>query len=118
VDVSLAELLRQAHVDWHGVRRGEPDLSPSSHSLALTVWGRSVALHLIFNAFWEPLAFELPAPGPGTGLEVWRRIVDTGFDSPEDFIVFGEAPAIDGPDYNAGPRSVAILAARRPEGVA
>jgi glycogen operon protein len=115
-DVSLSELLLRARVEWHGVRLGQPDLSASSHSLALTVWGRSVALHLIFNAFWEPLAFELPPSG--SGLDPWRRIVDTGLDGPDDFRPFVDAPSIAGPDYAAGPRSVAVLAARRQETVA
>jgi glycogen operon protein len=115
-DVSLSELLLRARVDWHGVRLGQPDLSASSHSLALTVWGRSVALHLILNAFWEPLAFELPPSG--SGLDLWRRIVDTGLDGPDDFRPFVDAPSIAGPEYAAGPRSVAVLAARRQEPVA
>jgi glycogen operon protein len=119
-DVSLSELLLRARVDWHGVRLGQPDLSASSHSLAMTVWGRSVALHLIFNAFWEPLTFELPPSGfaSASGLDAWRRIVDTGLDGPDDFRPFVDAPSIAGSDYAAGPRSVAVLAARRQEAVA
>jgi glycogen operon protein len=119
-DVSLSELLLRARVDWHGVRLGQPDLSASSHSLAMTVWGRSVALHLIFNAFWEPLTFELPPSGfaSASGLDAWRRIVDTGLDGPDDFRPFVDAPSIAGSDYAAGPRSVVVLAARRQEAVA
>jgi glycogen operon protein len=112
-DVSLSELLRRARVDWHGVRLGQPDLGQSSHSLALTIWGRSVALHLILNAFWEPLAFALPPLE--LGLDAWRRIVDTGLDSPDDFTALGDATQVDGARYSAGPRSVAVLAARRLE---
>jgi isoamylase len=112
-DISLSELLDRARVDWHGVHLGRPDLSESSHSLALTIWGRSVALHVILNSFWEPLSFELPPAESGLG--AWRRIVDTGLDSPDDFTAFGDATEVDGPEYAAGPRSVAVLAARRLE---
>ena len=62
--LSLNELLRRAEIDWHGVRLGRPDWSDSSHSLALTVRPRQrqipLWLHVMFNAYWEALDFELP----------------------------------------------------------
>jgi pullulanase/glycogen debranching enzyme len=36
--LSLNELLRRGEIEVHGVRLRKPDLSPSSHSLAVTVW--------------------------------------------------------------------------------
>jgi glycogen operon protein len=55
---SLNELLLDANVEPHGVRLNKPDLSPESHSLAVTVRGsgRVAPFHAIFNAYWEPLA--------------------------------------------------------------
>jgi glycogen operon protein len=114
-DVTLTELLEHAPVDWHGVHLGQPDTSESSRSLALTIRGRSVALHLILNAFWESLDFEIP-PADGE-LEGWRRVIDTSLRSPDDFRALAEAPAVEGATYPAGPRSVAVLAARRLEAV-
>jgi glycogen operon protein len=63
--LSLNELLREADVQPHGVRLHEPDLRPQSHSIAVTVRGRGPAalVHVMCNAYWEPLTFELPASG-------------------------------------------------------
>ena len=50
--------------------------------MALTLRAGPGALHIIFNAYWEPLDFELPELD-GT-LDGWRRIVDTTLDAPHD----------------------------------
>ena len=53
------------------------------------------ALHLIFNAYWEPLDFELPPPAPTP--RGWRRVIDTSLASPDDIAVdIAEADAVDG----------------------
>ena len=74
IDVTLLELLGNgAHrLAWRGADR--PDRSDDSRSLAVTISGRSVALHIISNAYWEPLDFALPLPADGTA---WQRILDT-----------------------------------------
>jgi glycogen operon protein len=61
--------------------------------------------HLILNAFWEPLEFELPAGYGGP----WRRWVDTALDPPNDIVPWRTAPSIPGSTYLAGPRSVVSL---------
>src|SRR4029450_11633553 len=83
--VSLNALLQQAEIHAHGVRLNEPDLSPDSHSLAFTVRNRrhAVMFHVMFNAYWEPLTFELPHPGPALGT-YWRRWIDTSRDASDD----------------------------------
>ena len=70
----LREFLAQARIEWHGVRLDAPDWSDESRSLAVcfTARGRSGRIYAAFNAYWEPLEFELPAAPRG-----WRRLVDT-----------------------------------------
>ena len=53
-----------------------------SHSIALTVEMRDegVTLHLIANAYWEALDFELPQIGRER--VSWRRWINTGLASP------------------------------------
>ena len=109
-DLSLSALLRTSPLVWSGIRYGQPDLGGDSRSLALTIWGHRVVVHLIFNAFWGALEFELP-PGP----RGWRRIVDTTLESPDDFTEAAAAPIIESGAYLAGPRSVVVLASP-PEG--
>jgi isoamylase len=112
--VGLVDLLRNAEVEWHGVRLGAPDLSDESHSVALTAHADAGSIHLIFNAFWDELVFELPAPR--AGLERWRRIVDTSLDPPDDIVAdIDEARTCDGA-YRAAARSVVVLVARSAQG--
>ena len=106
--LSLTELLRDATTAWHGVRLWHPDWSPDSHSLAFgaDLAGEGLRLHLIMNAYWEPLEFELPTP---QGERSWRRWIDTSLDSPNDIAPWQTAPAFAGSGYRAGPRSVVVL---------
>jgi glycogen operon protein len=66
---------------------------------------------VILNAYWEPLAFELPA-APEGALGGWRRVLDTAQAAPDDFCAWQDAPVVDGPSYPAQPRSVVGLVAR------
>jgi isoamylase len=108
--MSLNQLLRQSKIAWHGVKLGQPDWSPSSHSLAFTAEIRKEKLlfHLILNAYWEPLDFELPPVGNGDG-NPWRRWIDTALDSPQDIVEWQRSPSITGSIYRAEPRSVVVL---------
>jgi glycogen operon protein len=113
-DAGLLDLLRDASFEWSGVRVGAPDLGDDSHSIALTLRSDAGALHLIFNAYWEALEFELPTPDVTAG--AWRRIVDTSFDTPEDMVAdFDAATEVEAATYRTEPRSVVLLAARRAE---
>jgi isoamylase len=105
---SLANLLRQATIAWHGVNLWRPDWHTSSHSLALGAEIRraGLKLHLIMNAYWEPLDFELPTPDGDTS---WRRWIDTTLDSPHDIVPWQDAPVFKGTKYPAGPRSVVVV---------
>jgi glycogen operon protein len=110
---TLNEMLHAANIEWHGVALGAPDWSEHSHSLAMSVRSLNARflLHIIFNAYWEPLTFALP-PVPADG-EPWRRCIDTALASPEDISAFAKAPALTQASYGAGSRSVVLLA-RRP----
>ena len=84
---SLSQLLREANKAWHGVKLNQPDWGPHSHSVALTseVEREMLLFHLIVNAYWEPLDFELPPLDPEYG-PFWRRWIDTSLDSPNDIV--------------------------------
>jgi isoamylase len=108
--VALNKLLRQADIMWHGVAVGRPDWSPSSHSIAFTAKATmdDVLFHVILNAYWEPLEFELPH-GSGDGRGPWRRWIDTALDSPDDIVDWEGAPLVNAPAYRAQARSVVLL---------
>lgn len=104
--LSLNQLLRQAKIQWHGVKLHQPDWSEDSHSLAVTIQGQRELFHLILNAYWEPLAFELPPIGQSG----WRQVIDTYLESPAD-CCDQAGPIVAGPTYPVQPRSVVLLAA-------
>jgi glycogen operon protein len=94
-----------ADVIWYGTRGG-PDLSPSSRSLAFHLRGAAlndVDIYAMINAYWQPLTFDLPAPG------TWRRIVDTSLASPDDIVAEGTAQPVAGAPYPLPGRSIAVL---------
>jgi len=111
--VTLEQLLATARIDWHGVAVDRPDRSHDSRSLAVTIRGRSVALHIVANAYWEPLDFALPALDPShDDTTAWQRVLDTMLPSPDDIRFADEAPTVETAAYRVGPRSVVVLAAR------
>ena len=94
-------------IHWHGVG-ARPDLSEGSHSLAFCLLGGSEQdddLYVMINAWWQPLtfAFQGPAAAP------WRRVVDTGRPSPDDFLEPGAELAAPGADYALQARSIAVF---------
>jgi glycogen operon protein len=107
-NLSLNQLLQRAKIKWRGVTLNAPDWSEHSHSLAFTLEslrGR-FQLHCIFNAYWEPLAFELP---PSNG-KSWRRCIDTALPSPGDIALWTDAAQVTTASYLVAPRSVVVLA--------
>ncbi len=105
--LSLNQLLARALKTWHGVKIGQPDWSSSSHSIAFSAHlpHENVITHMLFNAYWEPLEFELPDGTPGP----WKRWIDTALDPPNDIVDWGDAPVVSGSRYVAGPRSIVSL---------
>jgi isoamylase len=108
--VSLNQLIREAKKDWHGVRLNQPDWGEHSHSLAFSaeLKREGLLVHLMLNAYWEPLEFELPRADQGTG-DTWHRWIDTGLDSPHDIFAWETAPLIPGYTYRVEPRAVVAL---------
>ncbi len=114
-ELSLNQLLRRAEIDCHGVRLGRPDWSDDSHSIACTVRTRQrqipLWLHVMFNAYWEALDFELPL-APAAAISGWQRWIDTSLESPEDIMDATAAPPVPGTQYRVAPRSVVALFVR------
>jgi glycogen operon protein len=108
--VSLNQWLRDGNKAWHGVKLNQPDWSIWSHSLAFSADFRRARLlfHVILNAYWESLDFELP-PAKSSDPDPWRRWIDTALESPQDINDWRTALSVPGFTYRAGPRSVVIL---------
>ena len=115
--LTLSQLLRQANKGWHGVKLDQPDWTDASHSVAVTAELRveRLIVHLIFNAYWGPLDFELPPTCRGRRVE-WRRWIDTAQASPEDIVPWQAAPAVQSATYPVEPRSVVVLVAETGNG--
>lgn len=98
----------QPSVIWHGVKLSAPDWSADSHSLAFTMRHPQSGeqLHVILNAYWEPLKFELPAL---ESTQRWVRIVDTTQAPPNDICLKKDFITKDQNSYVAGERSVVVL---------
>ncbi len=79
-------------VTWFGAD-GAPDLAPHSRSLAWSLDG----LYAMVNMWWEPLTFQVLAPGP------WTRCIDTAL--PGGF----DEPSRAGPTVRVEPRSIVVL---------
>ena len=71
-----------------------------------------MVLHVMVNAYWEALRFEIPAVGEAG--EPWRRCVDTFLDSPDDICDWDKGPIVSGATYPVQPRSVVLLVAQTP----
>ena len=108
--MSLNQLIEAANKAWHGTRLHQPDWGDNSHSVALTVelGSEKLLMHLILNAYWEPLDFELPPAGKGRGIG-WRRWIDTAQPTPHDIVPWEKAPKVSAPTYHAEARSVVVL---------
>ncbi|MGB5634799.1 MAG: glycogen debranching protein GlgX [Waterburya sp.] len=98
----------QPYIIWHGQRLSQPDWSEDSHCLAFSLCHppSGERLHVIFNAYWKPLKFELPSLKLGNS---WHRIVDTSLPAPEDFADSSTAKKIYEDHYLVTPRSSVVL---------
>jgi isoamylase len=108
--VNLNQLLRGANLAWHGVKLNQPDWGEDSHSIAFNVEisEEKLLFHVIVNAYWEPLDFELPRLG-SAGENPWRLWIDTALDSPLDIREWEKAEPARRYTYRTESRSVVML---------
>lgn len=107
---TLNQFIQDGIKCWHGVKLNQPDWSDNSHSLALSLEleKENLIFYCIWNAYWEPLDFELPPLDDGVR-GPWRRWIDTNLQSPDDIVCWEQAPPISGYFYRAGARSTVVL---------
>lgn len=91
---SLAHLLDERQIRWHGATPSMSDWGKDSHSLAFTRKGfQDIEQHLILlNAYWEPVEFALPPALPQSA--GWHRFIDTAMPGPFDVNEPSRAPAL------------------------
>ena len=108
---TLTELIGGATKSWHGVKLNQPDWSHHSHSIALSAELRrdGLVVYFLFNAYWEPLEFQLPPIDDEEKSVPWRRWIDTFLDPPQDIVPWQNASIVAAPTYRAGPRSVVVF---------
>ena len=94
-------------ITFHGTKLFQPDWSEHSHSLAFTLYNAQYqkSLHIMVNAYWESLEFELPL----NGIKKWKRMIDTSLSSPDDFYAPEKAPEVKKNLYQLAPRSLVLL---------
>ena len=110
--LTLSALLRAVPVHWHGVELDKPDLAPHSRSLAFSVDVFQYGWHFMFNAYSEPLTFELPFLREGEPRQ-WRRLIDTHRESPHDFTHPDDAEIVIGTEHVVEPYSTVVLVAEQ-----
>src|SRR5258705_3863862 len=99
------------YITWHGTHVGQPDWGEDSHSLAFSLYHPKTGdhIHVMLNAYWDVLTFELlPLPAG----ESWRRVLDTALPEPDDFCDPAAAAHLDGTPYLVERRSSVLLLAR------
>jgi isoamylase len=92
---------------WHGVELSKPDWAAWSRTTAtsLHMGSRGALLWMGFNAYNEPLNFELPVPA-----SPWMQVIDTSLPAGEDLP--SQAVPFDGVDIPLASRSLVLLLAR------
>ena len=92
---------------WHGVELSKPDWAAWSRTTAtsLHMGPRGALLWIGFNAYNEPLNFELPVPA-----SPWMQLIDTSLPAGEDFPA--QAVPFEGVDIPLASRSMVLLLAR------
>lgn len=68
-------------------------------------------MHMMINAYWEQLDFEVPPVTELSGSD-WMRWIDTSRESPDDICSWDEAEAVRENEYPVQPRSMVFLVAR------
>lgn len=108
--LATPEDIDEPHITWHGVALNQPDWSKDSHSIAFTLChpGAGEIIHVMVNAYWETLKFQLPHPGT----KKWYKVVDTSVESPNDFCKPGSGEKITTRYVKVRDRSIMLLMKR------
>ena len=106
--LSVTYASHQPHLVWHGVKLGYPDWSVNSRSLAFSLRHPSAGehLHIMLNAYWEDLSFELPLLGKS---ENWYSIIDTSLPLNQIACNLEEANLVETEYYLVEKRSCVVL---------
>ncbi|MGK7945073.1 MAG: glycogen debranching enzyme, partial [Microcystaceae cyanobacterium] len=96
------------HLTWHGIKLYQPDWSKDSHTLVFSLKHTEAGeyLHVMFNAYWEQLTFELPSLPDGQN---WHRVVDTTLPLMEAVADMDTATVITDHTYQVAARSSVVL---------
>ncbi|MGE3803069.1 MAG: glycogen debranching protein GlgX [Gemmataceae bacterium] len=108
---SVPEPYGAPQIAWHGTRLDAPDWGWDARTLAYSLRSADGMehVHVMLNAFWEGLDFELPVLPAGL---CWYRVLDTGLGPPDDFAEPGSEPPVTGNVYRVRDRAAAVLLAR------
>jgi isoamylase len=106
--LQVDKISHKPYILWHGQRLRQPDWGDDSHCIAFSLChpASEERLHVIFNAYWQPLKFELPALKLGNS---WHRIVDTSLPAPDDIADPATAKKIYDKRYLVAARSSVVL---------
>jgi glycogen operon protein len=77
---------------WYGLDRNY-DCSPESRTLAFYLDGKPIKdkdIYVLINAYWQPLSFHIQEGSPNE----WKKVIDTGLDSPQDILHYDQASNI------------------------
>jgi glycogen operon protein len=102
---------RHPYAVWHGVEPLRPDWGHWSHSLACSLCHPRAGeyLYLAFNAWSQPLTFQLPSPPQGYQ---WHRLVDTRLEDTQACLLPEQAPLLAESHYEVQAGSALVLAAQ------
>jgi len=108
--LATPEDIDEPHISWHGTELNKPDWSENSRSLAFTLFHPEAneTIHVIVNAFWKKLKFQIPV----LEKRKWYKIVDTSAASPHDFNTLGQGEIINRKMLHVMDRSILVLMAK------
>ncbi len=105
------ETLGLPDISWHGAHLSEPDWDdPAGRELAFTLAPAATdepPVHVVLNMAAATSMRQLPELD---GL-IWRRVVDTSLDSPEDFVAANAANPVEANRYPVQSYSIAVFEA-------
>ncbi|XLQ12468.1 MAG: glycogen debranching protein GlgX [cyanobacterium endosymbiont of Epithemia adnata isolate EadnSB Bon19] len=98
-------------ISWHGTKLRHPDWSYHSRCLAFSMRHPDADehLHVMLNAYWKSLEFELPVLDHG---DYWHRIIDTALPSSESFCKLDAAYPVKTNSYHVRGQSSVVLMAK------